>query len=51
MGTIILAFSMTISGLAFAMSKGWSYSLVVMGAFPAIIMATGLMTKVLQQGF
>lgn len=51
MGTIILAFSMTIAGLAFAFSKGWSFSLVVLASFPFIAVATSLVTKVMQSGF
>ena len=51
MGTIILAFAMTIAGLAFAFSKGWSFSLVVMGAFPGIMVTTSVLTKTMQGGF
>jgi len=51
MGTIIMAFSMTISGLAFAFSKGWSFSLVVLVSFPAIAITTNLLTKIVQGGF
>jgi len=47
MGTIILAFCMTIAGLTFAMTKGWSFSLVVLGSFPAIVVSTALVTKVM----
>lgn len=51
MGAIIMAFAMTIAGLSFAFIKGWSFSLVVMGAFPFIFVATTLLSKVMQQGF
>ena len=47
MSTIILAFSMTISGLAFAFSKGWSFSLVLLATFPFLTITTSLMTKVM----
>lgn len=50
MGTIILAYSMTLAGLAFALSKGWSYSLVVMASFPALMLSTAFMGKVISQG-
>jgi ABC-type bacteriocin/lantibiotic exporter with double-glycine peptidase domain len=51
MGTIILAFAMTLSGMAFAFSKGWSFSLVIMASFPAIMISTTLITKIMQGGF
>lgn len=40
MGTLLLAFGMTISGTAFAFVKGWSYSLVLLAAAP--VLATGI---------
>jgi ABC-type transport system involved in cytochrome bd biosynthesis fused ATPase/permease subunit len=51
MGTIILAFAICIAGLSFAFIKGWSFSLVLLGGFPLLILATSLMNKVLQTGF
>lgn len=51
MGTIILAFAMTFAGLAFAFSKGWSFSLVLLAAFPFLGVTTSLTTKVMQSGF
>ena len=51
MGTLIIAFAMTISGFTFAFTKGWSFSLVVLAAFPAILLSMGLLTKVIQEGF
>ena len=51
MGTIILGFSMTVAGLAFAFSKGWSFSLCILATFPIIGGITGLMTNVVQAGF
>lgn len=51
MGTIILAFAMTISGLTFAFTKGWSFSLVVLASFPFIMVTTTLVTMVMQSGF
>lgn len=51
MGTIIMAFAMTISGMAFAFSRGWSFSLIVMGSFPGIAITTNLITKIMQGGF
>jgi len=47
MGTIILAYSMTLAGLAFSLSKGWSYSLAVMAAFPFLMLSTAFMGKVI----
>lgn len=51
MGTIILALSMTFSGLTFAFSRGWSFSLVILAAFPFLAVSTSLVTKVMQGGF
>lgn len=51
MGTIIVAFSMTLSGMVFALTRGWSISLAIMGSFPFIMISTGLLTKVMQSGF
>lgn len=42
---------MCVSGVTFAMIRGWSYSLVVAAVFPAIGISTSLSTKVLQGGF
>jgi ABC-type multidrug transport system fused ATPase/permease subunit len=50
MGTIILAFSMTIAGLAFAFTKGWSFSLILLVSFPFLGVTTALMSKVMQAG-
>jgi ABC-type multidrug transport system fused ATPase/permease subunit len=51
MGTIILGCSMTVSGLTFAFTKGWSFSLVILAVMPIIIFTTGMITKVMQTGF
>ena len=51
MSTIIMAFAMTFSGLAFAFSKGWTFSLVLLASFPFIAFTTSLMTKIMQKGF
>jgi hypothetical protein len=51
MATIILAFSMTLAGLTFAFSKGWSFSLVILASFPVITIITTIMTKIVQDGF
>lgn len=51
MGTIVMALCMTFAGLVFAFTKGWSYSLVVMAAFPFTMIATAMLSKVMQKGF
>jgi len=51
MGTIIIAFAMTLSGMALAFTKGWSFSLVILASFPFITITTQLLTKVMQSGF
>jgi ABC-type multidrug transport system fused ATPase/permease subunit len=42
---------MTVSGLTFAFTKGWSFSLVILAVMPIIIFTTGMITKVMQTGF
>jgi hypothetical protein len=51
MGSIITAFSMSISGMTFALTKGWSFTLVILGVFPLIGILTSLLTKIVQGGF
>lgn len=51
MATILLAFAMTVAGLAFAFSKGWSFSLVIMAAMPSMAIVTGILGKVVSGGF
>jgi ATP-binding cassette, subfamily B (MDR/TAP), member 1 len=50
MGTIVLAFAMTVAGMAFAFTRGWSFSLVLLVAFPFLGFTTSLMSKVLAKG-
>ena len=45
--TIVLAFSMCVSGLAFAFTKGWSFSLVMLAAFPFLTFTTKHTVRVL----
>jgi ABC-type multidrug transport system fused ATPase/permease subunit len=42
---------MTIAGLTFAFTRGWSFSLVILGSFPFLLISTSLMTTVIQGGF
>jgi ABC-type transport system involved in cytochrome bd biosynthesis fused ATPase/permease subunit len=51
MGSILLSFAMCLAGLAFAFIKGWDFSLVMLGTFPFLMMATVFMNKVMQSGF
>ena len=46
-GTILLSISMSVSGLAFAFTKGWSYSLAVLAVMPFMTITTGLLAKVI----
>lgn len=50
MGSIILAFAMCIAGLAFAFTRGWSFSLVLLAAFPFLGITTQMMATVLAKG-
>lgn len=50
MGTIILAFAMCVAGLAFAFTRGWSFSLVLLVAFPFLGVTTALLSKALSKG-
>jgi hypothetical protein len=36
MGVIIFALSMSVSGITFGMTKGWSLALIIMVMFPLI---------------
>lgn len=49
-GTIILAFSLTLSGAVIAFTRGWSFSLVILATFPFLFLATYGLTKVMQDG-
>jgi len=51
MGTILLAFAMTVSGVTMAFTRGWTFSFVLLALFPLIFSTTILMTKVMQTGF
>ena len=51
MGMIFMAFAMTCSGLVIAFIKGWSFSLVILAAFPFMTISTMMMNKVVQSGF
>jgi len=42
---------MSISGVTMAFTRGWTFSFVLLGIFPIIILATTLMGKVMQAGF
>lgn len=50
MGSIIMALSMMVAGLAFAFTKGWTFSFALLAAFPVLGMTTSLMTKVISKG-
>jgi hypothetical protein len=47
MGTIILGFSLSVSGLVFGFTRGWSYSFCILAVFPVLILGVILMQKVL----
>ena len=51
MGTLLLALGMSISGIAFAFVKGWSYSLVLLAAGPVLAIGISFSAKVMQTGF
>ena len=42
-----MAFAMSIAGLSFAFSKGWSFSLIILAAFPVIGIATMILMNIL----
>lgn len=46
MGMILMAFAMSFSGVLIAFIKGWSFALVMIAAFPFIVIGTTLMSKV-----
>jgi hypothetical protein len=47
MGVIIMSFSVAISGLGYALIKGWSYALVVVALVPIITISTVFLTKII----
>mmetsp|Transcript_8698 Transcript_8698/g.6448 ORF Transcript_8698/g.6448 Transcript_8698/m.6448 type:complete len:197 (+) Transcript_8698:676-1266(+) len=51
MGSILLSFAMSAAGLGFAFYGGWWFSLILIFAFPAIMVMTSLITVVVQSGF
>ena len=51
MGVIIFALSMSVSGITFGMSKGWSLALIIMGMFPLISIGAHYAAILQRQGF
>ena len=51
MGMILMAFAMMIAGLIIAFTRGWSFSLVIMAAFPFMAIGSSMIMKVMQEGF
>ena len=48
---IVVSVSMSLAGFVIAFIIGWKYALVSLGAFPPILVATFIMTKIMQSGF
>lgn len=51
MGQILLGLFMSFSGLFFAFFKGWIMSLILLGAFPILLIMMGIVGKAIQNGF
>eukprot|EP00347_Sterkiella_histriomuscorum_P015933 403355132 len=51
MGAVLLSFGMSISGMFFAFFRGWLMSLILLGAFPIIVILLSFTGKAMQQGF
>lgn len=51
MGALLLSIGMSFSGLFFAFFRGWLMSLILLGAFPVIMILLGITGKAMQQGF
>jgi|LauGreDrversion4_2_1035121.scaffolds.fasta_scaffold141052_1 ABC-type multidrug transport system fused ATPase/permease subunit len=51
MGQIILSFAMCVSGLSFAFIRGYWMSLILLFAFPALMIASLLIGSVVASGF
>jgi ABC-type transport system involved in cytochrome bd biosynthesis fused ATPase/permease subunit len=45
MGQILLGMGMSFSGLFFAFFKGWMMSLILLGAFPFLMIMMGIVGK------
>jgi len=42
---------MSISGIAFAFTRGWTFAFTLLAIFPPLTISTMLLTKVMQEGF
>mmetsp|Transcript_1793 Transcript_1793/g.1716 ORF Transcript_1793/g.1716 Transcript_1793/m.1716 type:complete len:80 (+) Transcript_1793:435-674(+) len=51
MGSIIFSTSVTIFGLTFAFIRGWSYSFIVLCAFPFLAVSGTVMMSMAQKSF
>jgi ABC-type multidrug transport system fused ATPase/permease subunit len=51
MGHIVLSLAMSASGFVFAFFRGWLLTLIIISAFPIILMVTYFLTKQLKGGF
>lgn len=51
MGQIILSLAMCVSGLSFAFIRGWWMSLILLCAFPVIMIASSLIGASIASGF
>jgi hypothetical protein len=46
-----MSLAMSCSGLFFAFFRGWLFSLILLAAFPVVLLLTSGMAKAMQSGF
>jgi len=51
LGILIMISIVSIVGLMIAFYKGWSFTLVIIGCFPPLVISMTIMTTVMQKGF
>jgi lipoprotein signal peptidase len=47
MGVVIMTYAMTVAGVAFSFIRGWSYSLIILAAFPFLGLTSFLLASTL----
>jgi len=50
-GAILMSVGMCFSGLFFAFFRGWLFSLILLAAFPVVMILLGFTGKAMQNGF
>ena len=51
LGVTVMTFTLSVAGLGIALYKGWSFSLVIVGCFPPMVISMSMMVTIMQKGF